>query len=80
MLKSSLTLTIPTFNEEENIRIPLDSTYDLVDEVLIINGGSTDKTVEIVKLEIIKLSSNLQIYIFSNHPQHSMFESALFSA
>ena len=80
MLKSSLTLTIPTFNEEENIRIPLDSTYDLVDEVLIINGGSTDKTVEIVKLEIIKLSSNLQIYIFSNHPQYSMFESALFSA
>ncbi|MDP4011606.1 MAG: glycosyltransferase family 2 protein [Candidatus Roizmanbacteria bacterium] len=49
MLKSSLTLTIPTFNEEENIRIPLDSAYDLVDEVLIVDGGSSDKTVEIAK-------------------------------
>jgi len=45
----TLTLTIPTFNEEENIRIPLDSAYDLADEVLIVDGGSTDKTVEIAK-------------------------------
>jgi glycosyltransferase involved in cell wall biosynthesis len=47
--KVLLTLTIPTFNEEENIRIPLDSAYDMVDEVLIVDGGSTDKTVEIAK-------------------------------
>jgi len=45
----TLTLTIPTFNEEENIRIPLDSGYDLADEVLIVDGGSTDKTVEIAR-------------------------------
>ncbi|PIZ62533.1 hypothetical protein COY16_04050 [Candidatus Roizmanbacteria bacterium CG_4_10_14_0_2_um_filter_39_13] len=44
-----LTLTIPTYNEEKNIRLPLDSAYDLVDEVLIVDGGSTDKTVEIAK-------------------------------
>ncbi len=47
--KVSLTLTIPTFNEEKNIRIPLDCAYDLVDEVLIVDGGSTDKTVKIAK-------------------------------
>ncbi len=47
--KVLLTLAIPTFNEEKNIRIPLDSAYDMVDEVLIVDGGSTDKTVEIAK-------------------------------
>jgi glycosyltransferase involved in cell wall biosynthesis len=46
---SKLSLVIPTFNEEKNIRIPLDSAYDIVDEVLIIDGGSSDKTVEIAK-------------------------------
>jgi glycosyltransferase involved in cell wall biosynthesis len=44
-----LSLCIAVFNEEKNIRLPLDSAYDLVDEVIIVDGGSTDKTVEIVK-------------------------------
>jgi len=47
--KPTLTLTIPTYNEEENIRIPLDSAYDIADEVLIVDGGSTDKTVDIAQ-------------------------------
>lgn len=45
----TFTLTIPTFNEEKNIRIPLDSAYDLADEVLVVDGNSTDKTIEIAK-------------------------------
>jgi len=47
--KPTLTLTIPTFNEEKNIRIPLESACDIADEILIVDGGSTDKTIEIAK-------------------------------
>lgn len=44
-----LSLCIAAFNEEKNIHYPLDSAYDMVDEVIVVDGGSTDKTVEIVK-------------------------------
>ena len=44
-----LSLCIATYNEEKNIHYSLDSAYDLVDEVIIVAGGSTDKTVEIAK-------------------------------
>jgi len=45
-----LSLCIPAYNEEKNIHYPLDSAYDLVDEVIIVNPGSTDRTAEIAKL------------------------------
>ncbi|MDO9028765.1 MAG: glycosyltransferase family 2 protein [Candidatus Roizmanbacteria bacterium] len=44
-----LSLCIATYNEEKNIHYPLDSALDIVDEVIIIDGGSIDKTVEIAK-------------------------------
>ncbi|MGB9707529.1 MAG: glycosyltransferase family 2 protein [Microgenomates group bacterium] len=44
-----LSLCIATYNEEKNIHYPLDSAIDIVDEVVLVDGGSTDKTVEIAK-------------------------------
>ncbi len=44
-----LSLCIAAHNEEKFIHIPLNSAYDLVDEVILVDGGSADKTVEIVK-------------------------------
>jgi glycosyltransferase involved in cell wall biosynthesis len=44
-----LSLCIPAYNEEKNIHYPLQSAIDLVDEVIIIDPGSTDKTVEIAR-------------------------------
>jgi glycosyltransferase involved in cell wall biosynthesis len=44
-----LSLCIAVRNEEKNLHYPLDSAIDIVDEVIIVDGGSTDKTVQIAK-------------------------------
>lgn len=44
-----LSLCLATYNEENNIHYPLDSCIDWVDEVIIVDGGSTDKTVAIAR-------------------------------
>jgi glycosyltransferase involved in cell wall biosynthesis len=44
-----LSCTLATYNEEENIGRCLDSVRELADEIVIIDGGSTDRTVEIAK-------------------------------
>jgi glycosyltransferase involved in cell wall biosynthesis len=61
-----LSLCITTYNEEKNIHLPLSSAIDLVDEVVIVDGGSTDKTVEVAK----SYGKKVRI-IFSDNP--SMF-------
>lgn len=44
-----LSLCVAVYNEEKNLHYPLNSVIDMVDEVIIVDGGSTDKTVEIAK-------------------------------
>ena len=48
-MKIPITVIILTFNEEKNITDCLNSIYGLVDEIIIIDSYSTDKTIEIVK-------------------------------
>jgi len=44
-----LSVVLATFNEEENLSGCLDSVSGLADEIIIVDGSSTDKTVEIAK-------------------------------
>lgn len=48
-MKIKLSAAIATYNEEENIGECLESVKGLVDEIIIVDGSSTDKTVEIAK-------------------------------
>lgn len=48
-MKIPITAIILTFNEEKNISHCLDSIYNLVDEIIIVDSFSTDNTLEIVK-------------------------------
>ena len=47
MKKISVVLAV--FNEEENLKSCLDSVKDLAWEIVVVDGGSTDKTLEIAK-------------------------------
>lgn len=62
MSKIKLSAAIATYNEEENIGECLDSIKDLVDEIIIVDGSSTDKTVEIAK------KYNAKITVTTNPP------------
>lgn len=44
-----LSVVLATFNEEENINKCLDSVKDIANEIVVVDGGSKDKTVEIAR-------------------------------
>ncbi|MBI3379816.1 glycosyltransferase family 2 protein [Candidatus Gottesmanbacteria bacterium] len=46
---NTISVALATFNEEKNIIKCLESVKDWVDEIVIVDGSSTDKTVEIAK-------------------------------
>ena len=48
-MEVKLSVTIITFNEEENIEKCLDSVKDIADEILVVDSFSTDRTAEICK-------------------------------
>lgn len=49
MKKIKLSVAIAVFNEEENIERCLNSVRQLADEIVVVDGGSTDKTALIAK-------------------------------
>jgi glycosyltransferase involved in cell wall biosynthesis len=46
---AKISVVLAAFNEEENIAECLDSVQDLADEIVVVDGTSTDRTVEIAK-------------------------------
>lgn len=48
-MRQTLSVVLATFNEEKNLAACLDSVKDISDEIIIVDGTSTDKTVEIAK-------------------------------
>ena len=49
MSKTKLSVVLATFNEEANIARCLESVKDVANEIVIVDGESTDKAVEIAK-------------------------------
>jgi rSAM/selenodomain-associated transferase 2 len=85
--KSSVEISIivPTFNEELSIKKTLDAVSRLinVDEVVVVDGGSSDKTIEIIdsfeklkKLKIIKMAEanrGRQLHEGTKHAKGEVF-------
>lgn len=57
-----LSVAIATFNEEKNIGDCLNSVKDIADQIIIVDGSSTDATVAIAK------SFGAKVYIKENNP------------
>ena len=48
--RASISAIVLTFNEERNLAACLASLAEWVDEVFVVDSGSTDRTVEIARL------------------------------
>ncbi len=60
MARKTLSVALATYNEEKNLAACLDSVKGLSDEIVIVDGSSSDKTVEIAKKygAIVKKTTN----------------------
>ena len=59
---SSISVTVITLNEEEFLKRALESIQDLADEIIIVDSGSTDQTLEIAR----HYSSKIYTRVFDN--------------
>lgn len=61
---ATLSVVLATYNEERNLRDCLESVKDLADEIIIVDGSSTDRTVEIAKEygAKVKITTNKAIF------------------
>ncbi|NCN87785.1 MAG: glycosyltransferase family 2 protein [Candidatus Pacebacteria bacterium] len=66
MSKISISVVLATHNEENNLAMCLESVKDWADEIIIADGESTDKTVEIAnkyKAQVIKTTNKANFHI-----------------
>ena len=61
-MKKDLSVVLATYNEEANLPDCLDSVKDIASEIIIVDGESTDRTVEIAK------SFGAKVHVTENHP------------
>lgn len=59
-----LSLCLAVYNEKDFIHYALDSAYDIADEVIIVDGGSDDGTLDIIK----SYGSKIKVYHEDNPP------------
>ena len=71
-----LSFVTSTFNEEKNLPSCLDSIKDLADEIVLVDGTSSDKTVEIAKKygARIKVTDNPPIFLINRQRAIDMAE------
>lgn len=62
IIKNKLSVALATYNEEANLAQCLESIRQLADEIIIVDGSSTDKTVEIAE------KFNAKVLIKDNPP------------
>jgi glycosyltransferase involved in cell wall biosynthesis len=62
----SISIAIAAFNEEKNILRCLKSVYDWADELIIVDGSSKDKTVQLIKK--FDQKKKIKIFIENNPP------------
>jgi len=66
MKKIIISVVLATHNEEQNLKMCLDSVKDWADEIIIADGESTDKTIEIANefnAQIIKTTNKANFHI-----------------
>jgi len=61
---AALSVVLATFNEEKNLSDCLDSIRDLADEIVVVDGGSSDKTIKIARQygAKVKITTNKPIF------------------
>lgn len=67
-----ISVVLATYNEEQNIRKCLESVKDLAGEIVIVDGSSTDKTVEIAKSFGAKVTVTTNPQIFHINKQKAI--------
>jgi len=72
-MKTSISVAIATYNEEANIKRCLDAVSDWVDEIIIVDGSSSDNTVKTAKeFKKVKLISTNNPSMFHINKQKAI--------
>jgi glycosyltransferase involved in cell wall biosynthesis len=68
----NISVVLATYNEEATLRDCLESVKDIADEIIIIDGGSSDKTIEIAKSFEAKVTVTDNPQIFHINKQKAL--------